>query len=165
MSTPHALSPVELAAVLEAERAGGEFVHFRDGLGDLRIVPLSDDVVAIGRASGNDVVLDWDRAVSRTHVQLARVGASWVVVDDGLSRNGCWVNAEPLRGRRRLMDRDVLRLGETSMVFRAPTELGESTAVGSAAELARLTRPSAACSSRSAGPRSMTRARRRRRTG
>ena len=35
MSSPHALSPVELAAVLEAERSGREFVHFRDGLGDL----------------------------------------------------------------------------------------------------------------------------------
>ena len=30
---------------------------------------------SIGRAAGNDVVLDWDRQVSRSHAQLERIGA------------------------------------------------------------------------------------------
>ena len=45
------------------------------------------------------------------------------MVDDGLSRNGSFLNGERLRQRRRLADGDLLRLGDTSIVFRAP--LGE----------------------------------------
>ncbi len=138
--TSHALSPTELAAVLEAQRGGAPFLVLRDGAGALRIVPVVGDEMAIGRATGNDVVLDWDRSVSRTHVELQRVGAAWVVVDDGLSRNGCTVNGEPLVARRRLMDHDVLRLGTTSVTFRAPAQPDDSTVVeGGLAQLVRLT--------------------------
>ncbi len=43
-----------------------------------------------------------------------------MLVDDGLSRNGSVVNGERLRQRRRLIDGDVMRFGDTSVVFRAP---------------------------------------------
>ena len=136
---PHTLSPGELAAVFEAERAGVPFLSFRDAHRDLRIVPLTGDSIAIGRAAGNDVVLGWDRAVSRTHVALERVGAAWVVVDGGLSRNGCTVNAEPLHGRRRLVDYDVLGIGATSLAFRSSATADASTIAANAATLARVT--------------------------
>lgn len=136
---PHTLSPVELAAVYAAERASTSFLTFRDGLGDLRIVPLAGATVAIGRATGNDIVLDWDRAVSRTHVQIQHIGNAWVLVDDGLSRNGCTVNAEPLRGRRRLVDYDVVAVGATALTFRSPPVADESTVAAKAAALATLT--------------------------
>jgi len=42
------------------------------------------------------------------------------VLDDGLSRNGTFVNGERLTGRRRLHDGDTLMLGATAIVFRAP---------------------------------------------
>ena len=137
---PHALSPAELAVVRDAERAGAAFLAYRDGLGDLRLTTLGDRPVVIGRAARNDIVLDWDREVSRTHAQLEPIGGDWVVVDGGLSRNGCSVNAEPLVGRRRLMDGDVLRVGATNLVFRSgyATE-DEGTAAGSLATIARLT--------------------------
>jgi len=136
----HTLSPAELAAVLAAERAGAAFLAFRDGLGDLRLAPLTGGPVVIGRAAQSDIVLDWDREVSRTHAQLEPIGGDWVVVDGGLSRNGCAVNAEPLMGRRRLMDGDVLRVGATTLVFRTgrATE-DEGTAAASPAAHARLT--------------------------
>jgi pSer/pThr/pTyr-binding forkhead associated (FHA) protein len=137
---PHTLTAPELAAILDAERSGMAFLAFRDGLGDLRLAPLTGSSVVIGRAATNDIVLDWDREVSRTHAQLEPIGEAWVVVDGGLSRNGCSVNAEPLQGRRRLMDGDVLRIGATSLVFRSRREAeDDGTAAGSIATMARLT--------------------------
>lgn len=124
--------------MLEAERGGTPFLAFRDGLGDLRLVALDGHALAIGRMAGNDVVLDWDPEVSRTHAQLERIGGDWVLVDDGLSRNGSTVNAEPMR-RRRLEDGDVLRLGATLLTFRAPRSGADSTVAASAAHAARLT--------------------------
>jgi predicted component of type VI protein secretion system len=137
---PHSLSPAELAAVLDAERAGTAFLAFRDGLGDLRLAALERGPVVIGRAAQSDIVLDWDREVSRTHAQLEPIGGDWVVVDGGLSRNGCAVNTEPLVGRRRLVDGDVLRVGATTLVFRAGQSApDEGTAAASPATVARLT--------------------------
>jgi hypothetical protein len=137
---PHSLTPAELAAVLAAERAGVAFLAFRDGLGDLRIAPLRGGHVVIGRAAQSDVILDWDREVSRTHAQLERIGGDWVVNDSGLSRNGCAINTEPLMGRRRLMDGDVLRVGATTLVFRTARAVeDDGTVAGSAATHARLT--------------------------
>ena len=51
--------------------------------------------------------------------QLERVGRDWVLVDDGLSRNGTFLNGERLVGRHRLHDGDVLLVGGTSMTYRA----------------------------------------------
>jgi DNA-binding CsgD family transcriptional regulator len=129
-----------MTAMLEAERSGMAFLAFRDGLGDLRLAPLAGSSVVIGRAATNDIVLDWDREVSRTHAQLELIGGAWVVVDGGLSRNGCAINAEPLRGRRRLMDGDVLRVGATSLVFNSRHAAeDDGTAAGTIATMARLT--------------------------
>jgi pSer/pThr/pTyr-binding forkhead associated (FHA) protein len=52
------------------------------------------------------------------------------VIDDGLSRNGTYVNGERIAGRRRLRDGDRLCFGETPVLFRAPaSEESLSTAV------------------------------------
>lgn len=137
---PHSLSPAELAAVLAAERRGAAFLAYRDGSGDLRLVALDGlQRLTIGRTDLNDLSLSWDREVSRTHAQLELVGADWTVVDDGLSRNGSFVVGERLTGRRRLTDGDVLRVGRSNIVFRAPRSASETTAIADAAPLARVT--------------------------
>jgi pSer/pThr/pTyr-binding forkhead associated (FHA) protein len=136
---PHTLTPAELAAMLEEERQGGAFLAYRDGEGDLRLMRLKGRGRAtIGRLAGNDVALDWDPEASRTHAQLELVGDDWTVVDDGLSRNGSFVNGERVHGRRRLADGDMLRLGRTPVLFRAPGVVGDSTAVAGGAGLARI---------------------------
>ena len=61
------------------------------------------------------------------HAELERVGESWAVADDGLSRNGSYVNGKRVRGRQRLEEGDELRLGGTRMVFRSP-EVGVGSA-------------------------------------
>jgi pSer/pThr/pTyr-binding forkhead associated (FHA) protein len=137
---PHSLSPAELASLLEAERKGGAFLAYRDGAGDLRLRPLDGGTsVTIGRGEHNDVVLEWDAEVSRTHAQLELIGGEWILADDGLSRNGSFLNGERVVGQRRLSEGDVVRLGRTSVVFRSPGLATESTEVADLAVHVRLT--------------------------
>jgi len=141
---PHPASAVELKARLEAERTGRPFLLYRDGDGTQRILPLdpADAPVSIGRAPETALCLPWDTEVSRLHAELEVLGGQWMIVDDGLSRNGSYVNAERLQGRRRLRDGDALRFGETLVVFRAPRQgISHVTAIADRglAEAARVT--------------------------
>ena len=136
----HSLSPAELASVREAERTHGTFLVHRDGAGDLRVVPLGESTsITVGRSGHNDVALAWDAEVSRTHARLELVAGEWTLVDDGLSRNGSFLNGERVTGRHRLTDGDAIRLGRTTLVFRASSPVSASTVVGDAAAQVRLT--------------------------
>jgi DNA-binding CsgD family transcriptional regulator len=119
LETPRPRTGRELAARLAAERAGAPFLLFRDAGDEQQIVSLSPDRgrVTLGRDPANDVALGWDQEISRAHAELEYVGGQWVVADDGLSRNGTFVNGQPIHGRRRLRDGDCLRLGQTVLVF------------------------------------------------
>jgi pSer/pThr/pTyr-binding forkhead associated (FHA) protein len=88
-------------------------------------------VVTIGRAASADVVIDSDLLVSRLHSTLERVAGAWTIVDNGLSRNGTFVNGHRVSGRVHLHDRDQIRIGSTVLTFCAPAELdGLHTLVG-----------------------------------
>jgi pSer/pThr/pTyr-binding forkhead associated (FHA) protein len=119
---PHQSTPEELRARLAAERRGHPFLVYRREDGAQRVLELSDDRprVTLGRSPENDVCLSWDGEVSRLHAEIERVGEHWLVVDDGVSRNGTFVAGERVSGRRRLQDGDVVRLGSTAVVFRCP---------------------------------------------
>src|SRR4051812_49652295 len=85
--------------------------------------------LTVGRRPERDVALTWDTEVSRLHAQVEPVGRDWIVVDDGLSRNGTYVNGERVNGRRRLKDGDRIVFGETPVTFRSPADAdAESTA-------------------------------------
>jgi hypothetical protein len=119
--TPHTASPAELSERIKAERRGRPFVLLRDGHGRQRIVELDEHgPQAIGRSDEADVRIDWDTQVSSAHVELRRLAGEWLVVDDGMSRNGTFVNEERVVARRRLRDGDQLRVGRTVLVFREP---------------------------------------------
>ena len=128
----HRSTPAELKARLEAERRGTPFLLLFDGAGRQVLYELAaaGEPVTIGRGRDCGVSLVWDREVSRLHAQLEPVGAHWVLVDDGLSRNGTFVNGERVVGRRRLRDGDRLCFGETPVVFRAAADPGASSTVG-----------------------------------
>ena len=118
---PHASTPQELRARIEAERHGRPFLVYRDEAGAQAIVALDAlERLTIGRRPGNEIALPWDDEVSRVHAALERAGADWVVVDDGLSRNGTWVNGDRVSGRRRLRDGDVISVGATALAFVDP---------------------------------------------
>lgn len=126
--TPERLSPPERAALAAAETEGIPFLVHRDEHGDLRIVPLtSGDRVTVGRSAANDVVLAGDAEVSRAHAVLEPSGGGWNVVDDGMSRNGTFVNGERVVRHRRLEDRDILRIGGTTLRFRFPAMVADDT--------------------------------------
>ncbi len=115
-------TPIELKALLEAERAGIPFIYWRNADGEQRILALDPGLqrVTIGRRELAEVSLPWDTEVSRTHALLEPLGDEWTIVDDGLSRNGSFVNGNRVIGRRRLHDRDQMCVGNTHVVFRAP---------------------------------------------
>jgi pSer/pThr/pTyr-binding forkhead associated (FHA) protein len=130
-------SPAEVKARLEAERRGEPFLLFKDGDGAQVIVTLTGPLT-VGRRPERDVALTWDTEVSRLHAELQPAGPDWTVVDDGLSRNGTYVNGERVNGRRRLRDGDRIVFGETPVTFRAPQDATDSTAaikVGAAVPL------------------------------
>src|SRR5262249_4503006 len=108
----------ELKAMIDLERAGTPFLLYRDEAGQQQLHPLPGDrAVTLGRGDAVDVRLSWDPSGSSVHAEVAPVGAPWVVVDEGISRNGTFVNNERVSGRQRLRHGDVVRIGETSLAY------------------------------------------------
>jgi hypothetical protein len=75
---------------------------------------------SVGRLPASDLALEWDAQVSRRHARFEYVEEAWVLVDDGVSSNGTFVNDERLAGTHRLNDGDILRFGTTTVTFRLP---------------------------------------------
>jgi hypothetical protein len=113
----------DLKARIEAERTGIPFVAWRDGEGQQHITMLGPDRprVTIGRREDSHLALTWDLEVSRKHALLEPVDEEWTLVDDGLSRNGSWVNGSRVRGRQLLHDGDEMCFGKTRVLYRGPT--------------------------------------------
>lgn len=118
----HNATPAELRERLLAERQGDPFLVWRNAEGAQELLPLSAALrrVTIGRGPSNDVALGWDTEVSRLHAELERLAGEWTVADDGLSRNGTWLNGQRIAGRQRLRDGDVLQVGQTIVAVRVP---------------------------------------------
>ena len=113
------------------------YLRWHGGPDGWRVLPLSAGVsrVTIGRDASCDVPLAGDIRVSRIHAEVLRVGVDWVMVDDGLSRNGTWLNGSRISGRVRLRDGGVIRCGNSIITFRLPVDAGDepSTQNGSIA--------------------------------
>ncbi len=124
----------ELKEQIETERLGMPLLVYRDGDDVQRIETISGDrgELWIGRSPSADVSLPGDGEVSKLHAQIEHVGTDCTLVDDGLSRNGSYVNEERVSGRRMLRDGDVIRVGRTRIRFRAAAAgSGESTVISS----------------------------------
>jgi pSer/pThr/pTyr-binding forkhead associated (FHA) protein len=123
---------VQLQALIVAERSGIAFVHWHDGDKHQHILMLTADHqrVSVGRRVDQDLSISWDPEVSRSHALLEYLGGDWTIVDDGLSRNGSFVNGSRVHGRQRLRHKDVLCFGDTRVTFKNPTdaEATDSTA-------------------------------------
>ena len=132
---PHRATPAELRDRVRAEERGRAFLVLRDGDDRQQLVDLDPvgERLTLGRSASADVTLAWDDRVSRVHAALERVGSAWAIVDDGLSRNGTWVNGERVVGRRVLRDGDAIRLGDTVVAFRAKDPASGTVATRTAA--------------------------------
>ena len=113
----------ELQDLIRAEREGVPFFVHRDGDGIQRILrfPPGRGELTIGRSPVADLSIIWDPSVSSLHAELEQRAGELAVIDDGLSRNGTFVNGERVYGRRRLHDGDMLRFGNTVVLARNPT--------------------------------------------
>ena len=101
---------------------------------------------ASGAQRGGHVSLGFYCEASRAHAELERVGGEWALADDGLSRNGSFVNRERVVGRRRLRDGDELMFGDTIGPLTArPRRPGRRDAARRAPRCTLSPRPSAGC--------------------
>lgn len=122
----------------------GSLLRFTDDAGRQQELMLTPDRqrITIGRSPQADLTLSWDAEVSRLHAAIEYLGTHWTIVDDGLSRNGTFVNGERLVGRHRLMAGDRIRVG-TSLVsfhdFGSVAEDATRVATGSIPTLRSLT--------------------------
>jgi hypothetical protein len=124
-----AASPREVQALLRATRNGVPFMFFRDGESALRLVELDRSPAMVGRAPGSELEIAWDLRVSGVHAHLEQHGRQWVLEDDGLSRNGTFINGERLRGQRTLKDGDLVQVGDTVIAFRDPLPGGVAATI------------------------------------
>jgi pSer/pThr/pTyr-binding forkhead associated (FHA) protein len=111
----------ELQKQIALEREGAPFLVYRLPDGEQKLASLAGrERLTIGRDGPVDIAVTGDEQVSRLHAELELIGGSWLVVDDGLSTNGTFVGEERVGSRRRLADRDVVRVGDTGILFRDP---------------------------------------------
>jgi DNA-binding CsgD family transcriptional regulator len=116
----------ELKRVIEAERRRLPFVIYRDPTGELGLFTLTPEAttVTIGRGEAVALRVEWDDLVSSVHAELQRIGDQWLISDQGLSRNGTFVNGARLSARRRLDNGDAIRIGRSVLVYRDAREVG-----------------------------------------
>jgi class 3 adenylate cyclase len=115
----------------QQEHQAAPSLIYQDEAGAQRAFRLDlDRDVTIGRGDAADVRLWWDPSVSLVHAEAVPLGPHWLISDDGLSRNGTFVNGERIAGRRRLRDGDVVRVGRTTLYFNdAPGHLRDATTI------------------------------------
>lgn len=123
---PH--SPGELQNLYEAEAAGLPFLVWRDAQAAQRIFALgASDRLTVGRRTSCELVLD-DPHVSRVHAELKPIAGDWALLDGCMSHNGTFVNGEQIVSRR-LSDGDILRFGNTHMLYRSPPRRGSMVTI------------------------------------
>jgi hypothetical protein len=72
--------------------------------------------ITVGRSSGNDIALDGDEFASARHARVEpRRDGVWV--NDLGSTNGTFVNGVQIDRPRKLVNGDVVRVGETELRF------------------------------------------------
>jgi len=80
-----------------------------------QLLPLEGDSAILGRHPDCEIVLE-SGAVSRQHARILRLGAAYYV-EDLHSRNGTFVNDQPVLQRRLLCENDQLRICDLVFVF------------------------------------------------
>jgi FHA domain len=109
VTLPRTTQPKLLAGSLTADAPDGS------------VYPLIDDEYTIGREASNLIVLA-DGSVSAKHAVVTRTPQGWAILDLA-SRNGTFVNGEPVKDRRVLADNDIVRLGKIILTFNLAGEI------------------------------------------
>ena len=91
--------------------------------GTERTVALAGADITVGRATTNDVILS-DAKASRVHARLAYGESQWTLIDLD-SANGTLVNGLPVVDRVPLQQGDVIRVGDSALLFEAGTIIAD----------------------------------------
>jgi hypothetical protein len=93
----------------------------RDGTGRAEgtVIPLSGDRIVLGRRADCDIVIA-SQFVSRRHAQIVRVGEI-DFIEDINSRNGTFLNSQPLTTRSTLKNNDRIRICDFIACYVAET--------------------------------------------
>ncbi len=79
---------------------------------------LEKEQITIGRDTDNDIILR-DKKISKHHATIFRQDLEhWI--EDLNSKNGVFINGSPIRGKERLMDGTLIKLGYTIFRFENP---------------------------------------------
>jgi adenylate cyclase len=81
-------------------------------------IALYKEQFSIGRALDNDLILT-DTSSSRLHTRLVKDGPGYIAMDMN-SSNGTFVNGVLIKTRVKLKDTDVIRIGDTELIFKDP---------------------------------------------
>ena len=99
-----------------------------------RVIPLGKNTdVTIGRQPGNTLPIDHEM-VSRLHARISSRDGE-ITVEDLHSRNGTFVNGEPISGRRRVASGDEISVGPATLFVRVTTRLRDALPIASGAQL------------------------------
>lgn len=90
------------------------FLHMLAGNGEGRRFEIDRDETVIGRAPGNEFVIE-DPSVSGRHCRITRRGRTFTLIDLG-STNGTQLNGVPVT-ERRLNPGDAISAGSVDLVF------------------------------------------------
>jgi class 3 adenylate cyclase len=115
-----------LSDLIAKARRGHAYLSYKDGNDRAHVFELERErpSVRIGRNPANDVALEWDAEVSRSHASIVDVEGRWVLVDDNRSHNGSFVNGTRVTDRHPLEDGDILCFGKTHILYRVPPPSG-----------------------------------------
>lgn len=81
-----------------------------------KIIPLSIDIVNLGRDIVNEIIIN-DPEISRKHARFVKVSSGYQLEDLG-STNGTYVNGQKLMGPHQLVSGELIMFGENvGMVF------------------------------------------------
>jgi pSer/pThr/pTyr-binding forkhead associated (FHA) protein len=91
------------------------------------VFPLTEGENLIGRDPACGVWLD-ESGVSRRHARLMLDGDRGSLEDLG-SKNGTWVNSDPVKGNRRLTGGDRVQIGSVMLKFRTSARSADTETV------------------------------------
>ena len=94
--------PSALCIIRSGEMAGRRFL-------------LDRSLLTLGRGSESDIIIP-DASISRTHIQFSRQ-SDGDYVRDQVSRNGSYVNGQPLQAPRLLHTGDIITLGDIQLEY------------------------------------------------
>lgn len=111
-------------------------LYIEDDAGNVRVVPLGDDLVTIGRALDNTLVLA-DRNVSRHHARIRQAEGRAFLSDPG-SRYGIRIDGGRLAAEIEIRPGDVFVVGDFHLKLLAPDNaLSEAAPIAAVSESSR----------------------------